>query len=589
MDQIVVFITLGIALVLFIWGKFRYDLVALAALFFLVVWDIIPAEDAFTGFAHPAVITVAAILIVSKALENSGIVNVIVQLMNRVGKNKFLQIGLLSLIVAVASAFMNNIGALAILMPVAIQLARKHKYSPSIILMPIAFASLLGGMNTLIGTPPNIIISTFRGQSNSAPFSMFDFSPVGIVITIAGLLFITLIGWKLIPKRKETEDGSNLFEINNYITEVRIVEESNLLGKNLNDVDEISDADLVLIGLVREERRVNISNYYGKLREGDILIIESDTEGLKTFIEASKCELVGDEKLYPKAEGSDDYVILEAIIQNHSTLVGETASSMRLRSRYEINLLALARQNQTLRKRIDKVTFQSGDVLLIQGHEDDISAKLELLGCLPLAERKLDISKPTRTIYALAIFIASILMVVFNILPVEIAFSIAAMAMVLIKILPVKNVYQNIDWPIIILLAAMIPVGEALETTGGAELISSQVIILSDSFPTWAILAFIMTVTMLLSNVINNAATAVMMAPIAIKIAEDLSFSTDPFLMAVAIGASAAFLTPIGHQSNTLVMSPGGYKFGDYWRMGLPISILIVAISIPMILMVWPL
>ncbi|MFZ6665506.1 SLC13 family permease [Peijinzhouia sedimentorum] len=589
MDQIVVFITLGIALVLFIWGKFRYDLVALAALFFLVVWNIIPAEDAFTGFAHPAVITVAAILIVSKALENSGIVNVIVQLMNRVGKNKFLQIGLLSLIVAVASAFMNNIGALAILMPVAIQLARKHKYSPSIILMPIAFASLLGGMNTLIGTPPNIIISTFRGQSNSAPFSMFDFSPVGIVITIAGLLFITLIGWKLIPKRKETEDGSNLFEINNYITEVRIVEESNLLEKNLNEIDEISDADLVLIGLVREERRVNISNYYGKLREGDILIIESDTEGLKTFIEASKCELVGDEKLYPKAEGSDDYVILEAIIQNHSTLVGETASSMRLRSRYEINLLALARQNQTLRKRIDKVTFQSGDVLLIQGREDDISAKLELLGCLPLAERKLDISKPTRTIYALAIFIASILMVVFNILPVEIAFSIAAMAMVLIKILPVKNVYQNIDWPIIILLAAMIPVGEALETTGGAELISSQVIILSDSFPTWAILAFIMTVTMLLSNVINNAATAVMMAPIAIKIAEDLSFSTDPFLMAVAIGASAAFLTPIGHQSNTLVMSPGGYKFGDYWRMGLPISILIVAISIPMILMVWPL
>ena len=589
MDQIVVFITLGIALVLFIWGKFRYDLVALAALFFLVVWDIIPAENAFTGFAHPAVITVAAILIVSKALENSGIVNVIVRLMNRVGENKFLQIGLLSLIVAVASAFMNNIGALAILMPVAIQLARKHKYSPSIILMPIAFASLLGGMNTLIGTPPNIIISTFRGQSLSEPFSMFDFSPVGIVITIAGLLFITSIGWKLIPKRKEGEDGSNLFEINNYITEVRIVDESDLLGKNLNEVDEISDADLVLIGLVREERRVNISNYYGKLREGDILIIESDTEGLKTFIEASKCELVGDEKLYPNAEGSDDYVILEAIIQNHSTLVGETASSMRLRSRYEINLLALARQNQTLRKRIDKVTFQSGDVLLIQGREEDMSAKMELLGCLPLAERKLDISKPTRTIYALAIFIASIAMVVFNILPVEIAFSIAAMAMVLIKILPVKNVYQNIDWPIIILLAAMIPVGEAFETTGGAELISSQVIILSDSFPTWAILAFIMTVTMLLSNVINNAATAVMMAPIAIKIAEDLSFSADPFLMAVAIGASAAFLTPIGHQSNTLVMSPGGYKFGDYWRMGLPISILIVAISIPMILMVWPL
>ncbi len=589
MDQIIVFITLGLALALFIWGKFRYDLVALAVLFFLVVWGIIPTESAFTGFAHPAVITVAAILVVSKALENSGIVNMIVQLMNRVGENKFSQIGVLSLIVAVASAFMNNIGALAILMPVAIQLARKYKYSPSIILMPVAFASLLGGMNTLIGTPPNIIISSFRAQSNSQPFSMFDFSPVGIVVTLSGILFITLVGWKLIPKRRESGDGSNLFEINNYITEVRIVEGSKLNGKRLKEIYEVSDADLVLIGLVRDERRVNISNYYGKLSKGDILIIESDTEGLKTFIEASNCELVGDEKLYPKAEGSEDYVILEAIIQNHSSLVGETASSMRLRSRYEINILALARQNITLRKRIDKVTFQSGDVLLIQGREEDISAKMELMGCLPLAERKFDISKPKRTIYALTIFITAILSVVFNILPVEIAFSIAAMAMVLIKILPLKNVYQNIDWPIIILLAAMIPVGEALETTGGAELISTQVISLGDSFPPWAILAFIMIVTMLLSNVINNAATTVMMAPIAIIIAKDLSFSPDPFLMAVAIGASAAFLTPIGHQSNTLVMSPGGYKFGDYWRMGLPISILVVAISIPMILVIWPL
>jgi len=589
MDQLIVFITIGISLVLFVWGKFRYDLIALGALLFLVVWNIIPAETAFTGFASPAVITVAAILVVSKALENSGIVNVIVRLMHRVGEKKIVQIGVLSIVVAIASAFMNNIGALAILMPVAIQLARKHKYSPSLILMPIAFASLLGGMNTMIGTPPNIIIASFRKQAGFEAFSMFDFSPVGLVVTAIGLVFITLIGWKLIPKRKEGDDGSNLFEINNYITELRVVEESKICGKNISEIYTISEADLILIGLVREERRVNISNFYGRLKANDILIIETDADGLKTFIDASNTELVGDEKLYPKAEGSDDYVIAEVIIQSNSTLVGETALSMRLRSRYEINLLALARQNRTLRKRIGKVTFKSGDVLLIQGREEDITAKMEMLGCLPLAERELDISKPRRTIFALGIFSASIALVVFNILPVAIAFTLAAMAMVLIKILPLKNVYQHIDWPIIILLGAMIPVGEAFETTGGANLISTQVVSLSENYPTWAILALLMVITMLLSNVINNAATAVLMAPIAIKIAEDLSFSIDPFLMAVAIGASAAFLTPIGHQSNTLVMSPGGYKFGDYWRMGLPISILIVAVSIPLILMVWPL
>ncbi|WP_114750687.1 SLC13 family permease [Pleomorphovibrio marinus] len=588
MEQNIVFVALGVALVLFVWGKPRYDLVAILILIFLVISGVVPPEEAFLGFGHPAVITVAAVLVVSKALESSGMVNIIVRLMDKVGKNLSLQVGVLSALVAIASGFMNNIGALAIMMPVAIQVARKNNYSPSSILMPIAFASLLGGMNTLIGTPPNIIISTFRAAELGGRFRMFDFGLVGIFSTLAGLVFISLVGWRLLPKRHPAGDEEDFFEIDNYLTEVRLLEGSKLIGKTVRDINYSKDYDIKVLGLIRHKQRIHAPGMRFGLKEEDILMLECQTEDLEKFTSENKVELVGEEVIKQAEEGDIEIEIMEGIVQENSPLIGKTAASMSLRTRYGVNLLALARSNKTIRERIDHVSFKSGDVLLLQGKSPDMSETFQVLGCYPLAKRGLDIGKPRRTILALGIFFLSILAVIMELLSVDVAFTFAAVLMVLSRVLPIKDLYTSIDWPVIVLLGAMIPVGEAFETSGAANSLTEQLLVLGGGFPLFVVLGGILLVTMLLSAVINNAATVLLMAPIGIKIAASLGVSADPFLMAVAIGGSAAFLTPIGHQSNTLVMSPGGYKFSDYLKLGFPLTILILLVVIPLLLLFWP-
>lgn len=589
MEQLIVFFTLTATLALFIWDKIRYDVVSLLALFVLVVLNIVPAEKAFLGFGHPAVITVAAVLVVSQALQNSGLVDVIARMLEKTGKNLTLQITILSGIVALASAFMNNIGALAILMPVAIHLARKSGNPPSYVLMPIAFASLLGGMLTLIGTPPNIIISTFRSRASGEPFSMFDFSLVGIFLVLAGLVFISLVGWRLLPKRKPQDpEVEDMFKIENYITEVRVEKDSKINGKAIWEIKGITKAEIVILGMVRQKERIHAPEPGTQLKTNDILMIEADTKEMKTFVDHGKVKLVGGKQFRKDAEGWQDITIQEAIIMENAPLIGETAVTLSMRTKYGINLLAVARRDKQIRQRIDHVRFKAGDVLLLQGRRININDAITTMHCLPLAKRGVSIGKPRRTVFALSVFVAAIALVVSGILPVQVAFSLAAIMMVMSNILPLKDVYNSVDWPVIVLLGAMIPVGEAFETTGAADLVTHHMLSIGQTFPVWATLAAIMVITIILSSVINNAATVVLMAPIGISIAQGLEASADPFLMAIAIGASSSFLTPIGHQSNTLVMGPGGYKFSDYWRMGLPLEIIVILISIPLILLFWP-
>jgi di/tricarboxylate transporter len=589
MDHHIVFGTLILVLVLFAWGRIRHDLVALIALCILVIAGTIDPENAFKGFGHPAVITVAAVLVIGKALEFSGVVDLLGKWVMKLGKNLLLQIFALSVLVAVASAFMNNVGALAIMMPVAIHMARKSGNPPSYILMPIAFASLLGGMTTLIGTPPNIIIATFRGDELGEPFGMFAFSPVGIVVAIVGIAFITLAGWRLIPERAAQKSDKELFDIDDYITEVEVVKDSKIKGKRISEIANASKAEVQILGLVRNKKRIHAPDPEETFQLKDIIIIETDAEELKTFIKDTGLKLTGGKKFRKDAEGSDKIAISEAIVMSDSSLIGNTAASLRMRSRFGINLLAVARRERKIRRRLDHVIFQTGDVLLLQGREHILHDAITSIGCLPLARRGLRLGYKTKVPLALGVFAVAIALVVAGLLPVQIAFTIAAIAMILTRILPLKELYKSIDWPVIILLGAMIPVGTALETSGGAERIAGVVLDLGNSMPPWAILAIILVVTMFLSDIINNAATVVLMAPVAIGVANGLGFSIDPFLMAVAVGGSCAFLTPIGHQSNTLVMGPGGYKFTDYWRMGLPLEVIIVAIGVPLIMWVWPL
>jgi len=588
MDQIIVFFTLLLALVLFSWGKYRHDIVALIALFILVIAGIVPKEHAFSGFAHPAVITVAAVLIISRALQDSGLIDVIASLLLKVGKKLVVQIIVLTIVVAVSSAFINNIGALAILMPVGLYLARKSGNAPSYLLMPLAFGSLLGGMTTLIGTPPNIIIATFRGDMTGEAFGMFDFSPVGIGVALAGIFFVSLIGWRFLPKRRGEASPEDLFKIDDYITEVKITKESKLNGKTIRDIQNLKDIDVKFLGLIRDNRRIHTPDPEEELKTHDILILEGETKELKAFVNNKKVKLVGGKPFRKDAEGAKDITTQEAVVTIESPLAGKSAANVSMRSKYGTNLLAVARQEKKIHQRIDKIHFKPGDVLLLQGRTKNIKEAVTSMGCLPLAERGLKIGQPHKIFLALGIFGASIASVVAGISPVQIAFPLAALFLVLTNVISFRNIYKSVDWPTIVLLGAMIPVGQALETTGGAQLIASKIMDVGTHFPLWATLAVVLVVTMFLSDLINNAATVVLMAPIGISIAQGLNVSLDPFLMAIAVGGSCAFLTPIGHQSNTLVMGPGGYKFSDYWRMGLPLEIIIVIVSIFLIPLFWP-
>jgi di/tricarboxylate transporter len=589
-DQLVVFSTLGLVLILFIWGRWRYDLVALFALLVVTIYGLVSPEAAFSGFGHPAVITVAAVLIVSKALFNSGMVDYIVSILGKVGENPKIQMAFLVLAVTVCSGFMNNIGALALFMPVAIKMARKGGYSPGMLLMPLAFGSLLGGLITQVGTPPNIIISIFRSETAAAaPFRMFDFMPVGAGVALAGVLFIILLGWKLIPRRKGQLSREELFEIDSYITELVVPKKSELTGKRMRDLEDATDGDVVVVGHVRNEQRFAAPSPYRTFKEGDQLTVKANAEDLQELLSVSGLKLVESGKLDTELLSADEIILMEATITRDSVMEGRTARSLYLRSRYGVNLIGLARQGGRLRKSPDTVSFRVGDVLLLQGPQDTIYDVMPALGLLPLVERGLRVGKPRRVLLGLIIFASALMLAALGLLPIQVAFTAAALAMAVTGLISLREIYESIDWPVIVLLGAMIPVSMALEASGGANLIADLVLQFSGSASVWITLTVILVGTMFLSDLVNNAAAAVLMAPIAINVAGGLGVSVDPFLMAVAIGASCAFLTPIGHQSNTLVMGPGGYHFGDYWRMGLPLELIIVVVAIPLLVYFWPL
>jgi di/tricarboxylate transporter len=588
LEQILVFGTLLLALVLFVSGWMRYDIVSLLALLIVSVTGIVPADRVFSGFGHPAVITVAAVLVLSRGLVNAGVVDFLARWMSRVGEQPTAQVGALTGVVTASSAFMNNIGALALLMPVAMRMARKAGRSPSLLLMPLAFGSLLGGMITAIGTPPNLIIATFRGQVKDAPFAMFDFTPVGIGVAVVGVLFITLIGWRLLPDRRGMS-REDLFRIEEYTTEVRVPEDSPLVGRVLRDMRTIIDADILVAALIRNNRRLPAPSSFEFIRAGDLLVIEASPDDIKDLVDATGVVLVGSKDLGEEMLRSNDITVMEAVIRPDSPIRGLTARGLNLRWRYGVNLLAVAREGQRLRDRLSGIRLEANDILLLQGRTETLYETMPLLGCLPLAERGLRIGRPRRLLLASGIFGAAVLISALGLLPIQVTFVAAAIVMVWWNLVPLREMYDSIDWPIIVLLGALIPVGEALETTGGAQLIADGLLSVGGQLPPVVTLIMVMVGTMFLSDVINNAAAAVLIAPIAISTAAGLGVNADPFLMAVAIGASCAFLTPIGHQSNTLVMGPGGYKFGDYWRMGLPLEIIIVVVSVPLLLLFWPL
>ena len=589
-EQVAVFSILIGIFVLFAWGRIRYDVVAFLGLILCVLIGLVPGQDAFSGFSHPATITVAVVLILSRGLANSGAVDLIVNHLMFTVKRVSLQVAILSGISAVFSTVINNVGALALLMPVGMESSAKAKRSPAVILMPMSFASILGGLVTLIGTPPNIIIANFRTNVKGEPFAMFDFSPVGGVVAVAGVAFIALVGWRMIPKKRRTRaTGDELIAIDDYITEIVVPKNSELIGVPIRELDQRAEKlDVEIVGMIRGKRRILAALRHEEINSGDILIVEAGPQELDKFVTDAKLELVIDSEKAALLR-SKDTTMMEAVVQSRSRMEGRTFTSLQLKKRYGIHLLGVSRQGTPIRKRLPQVRFRGGDVVLLQGDSESLSELVLSLGCLPLAKRRLNLGAGKKVGLAVGVFAAAIVAATMGLASLQIALSVAAITMVIFNIVPVRNVYEEIDWPVIVLLGAMIPVGRGLESTGGTQLIAESILGLGASLAPALILTLVLIVTMTLSDVMNNVATAVVMAPVAVSIAGQLGVNVDPFLMAVAVGASCAFLTPIGHQCNALILGPGGYRFGDYWRMGLPLEILIIAIGTPLILHFWPL
>ncbi len=548
---------LGLALLLFAWGRIRYDVVAVLALLAAVITGLVPADEAFLGFGHPAVITVAAVLILSRAIGQSGVVDLAARWLQRLSGKPTRHVLALTSVTAVMSAFMNNVGALALTLPVALKSAFDAARPPSQILMPMSFASLLGGLITLIGTPPNIIIANFRASHAGAPFGMFDFTPVGVCVALVGLLFIALIGWRLIPFRAEPQAQMDaLFHIEDYITEVRLPEESSFVGKRIIDLETLAQGNIAVVALVRREDRMLAPSGFLRLQADDILILEADTATLEKVIEDAGLGLVGEAEMTAENLRSERVGLLEVVVMPGARLEGRTARSLRLHSRFGLNLLGVAREGQAIAERLGNVRLLAGDVLLLQGEREAMPDAFTALGCLPLAERGIAIGRRSARPLTPLAFAVAIGLVAFGVLAPHVAFIGAVAFIVLTGEISLRALYEAVDWSIVVLLGALIPVGMALEATGGSAVIAAPILALDDHLPVWAVLALLMVVTMLLTDIMNNAATAVLMAPIGVTVAQGVGASADPFLMAVAIGASSTYLTPIGHQSNLLVMGP---------------------------------
>ena len=625
-DQIAISTIIFFTFILFTKSKLRYDIVSMIALFTLYSLDkllgnensnlVVEPNKIFNGFGHPAVITVALVLIISHAMKNSGIVDILSRQIRPLTRKKEIHIASLSGMIAFLSGFINNVGALALLLPVTLKTAWENKRSPSLLLMPVAFCSILGGMITMIGTPPNIIIAIIRQEQQKsiiekaktdpslntyidkyfsaedfAPssFGLFDFTPVGGIIALIGVLFVALIGWRLIPKSiQKSPKTQSLFSMDEYVTEIYVPKDSKLIGLTIQKANIVTGDKITIFRKIIHNKAENISQNE-IINETDSFLVMADSSELKSLMDEYKFELGKELKKRLEVIKTESARLTEVVITQDSPLVGRSREYLRRRSSNQIILLAVARQNKPIHKRLGNVKFMVGDVLLIQTEESYISDLISGLNLLPLAKRDISISNKNKAITASMTFLFAIVLSIFNILPTTIAFILAILIYIFTGLLPIRELYKSIDWPIIVLLGAMIPLSEALENTNTTKLIADQVVVLTNGLPSWFILALIMVITMCLSDIINNAATALIMGPISVGIALSIGVSIDPFLMSVAIGASCAFLTPIGHQCNALILGPGGYRFGDYWRLGLPLEILIVCIGTPLIMYFWPL
>ncbi|RTE86662.1 MULTISPECIES: SLC13 family permease [Gammaproteobacteria] len=686
-DQVSILVVLALTVVMFIWGKWRHDVVAVLSLSACTLLGLIPDTQVFIGFSHPAVVTVACVLVMSYSLQSTGAIDVVANKLSPKTGSPTRTIASLTLLAAIMSAFMNNVGAMALLMPVAIQLATRLGMAPGQVLMPVSFGAILGGMTTLIGTPPNLIVAGFRAEVADKGFGMFSFTPVGASIAVVGVIFLAAIGWRFVPVRQRSDADS--FDTGKYLTEVRVVSGGKAEGMTVWELDKALDSsDGQLLGMVRDGEKVFTPHWNKKLKAGDLMIIEAEPEKLSQMLSALGLRLLENVKpdrkgneatdlgevqslkaeqeapegldeseqevtsevakldvspvhaihktgfedhqepepikkaaskwfdrrvtvtsertlrglkvgmrdqnapqlnTEPRGSDSSEIVLVEMVVLPNARIIHNTAQELQLRSRYNLNLLAISRQGKQTVERLRRTRIAAGDVILLQGDPERLATFASSFGCVPLAERTIRVPSRKRAVLASVIMLLAIMGAALGIMPAALSFGGGVAAIMAFRLLPLRQVYESIDWSVVILLAALIPVAGAMQSTGAADWLANNMLTYIAQGHALIALGLLLILAMTLSDFMNNAATAAVMCPVALSAAGQLGVNPDAFLMAVAVGASCAFLTPIGHQNNTLILGPGGFRFGDYWRLGLPLELLVVLLSLILLPIVWPL
>jgi di/tricarboxylate transporter len=598
LDQFLLFALLASILGLLLSGRLRYDFVAFGGLLLAVLLGLVPEEEAFSGFSSPAVIIVALVLIASKAFENSGALSWFVRRIGAEVRSVGVHITLTSGIGAALSAVINNVAALALLMPIDIAAARKAGRPPAITLMPLAFATILGGMITLIGTPPNIIASSIRAERLGQPYAIFDFAPVGLAVAIVGLAFIALVGWRLVPKREDKT--AMLLNDASFKAEIVVPETASLIGRFVADLEEEAEAaDVILLGLLRGKQRVYATMRPIPVAPGDRLIIEGSTDGIAAFMKATGLEdrvdpsdvepKVTDDGEEPSKPERESPQIVEAVVPFDSSLPGHSARSLDMRRRFGATLIGIARGDILSNRQIRDRAVEAGDVLLLAGRRVALSTTINQFNLIPIS--RVDIARPRTFQIALVVglFVAALIAAGTGLLSFATGLAIAVAGYAAFGVVSARELYEQIDWSVIVMLACLLPIGSAFDSTGGTALIASGIAAINFGGSALTALIIVMVATMMLSDVLNNVATIVIMGPVGITLAETLGANPDAFLMSTAVAASCSFLTPIGHKNNTLIMGPASLRFGDYWRLGICLELIVLVVSIPILLVVWPL
>ncbi|MBS0360838.1 MAG: SLC13 family permease [Proteobacteria bacterium] len=586
-QQALAFGLVAVTIGLFIWGRFRYDLVSLAALFASVVIGVTPAKKAFDGFSNEVVVIIACALVVSAGFARSGVIEVLLRPLTPRLKTAATQVPVFAAVTALLSMATKNVGALAILMPIAIRTANQTKTSPSSLLMPMSFASLLGGLVTLVGTSPNIIVSQVRQDLFGKPFGMYDFAPVGLGLAALGVLFVSF-AYRLLPtSRAPAETMETALAGAPYMTEVEVPSEWPLEKRRIADLHTLGQGDVSVAVLIRGGRRQTTPHANRHVQPGDRLLLEGNQHALDQLISRAKLKLTRADRPAPKDEPSDEIRVVEAVVSPSSALVGQSAARLDLHNEHGLNLVAVSRSGYRLRQSLRSVRFRSGDVVILQGGERNLPTAFKALGLLPLAEREVRLGGIRRVLAPVAILAAAMISIAFHLAPIAICFFAAAVAMVAFGGLRMREAYAALDGPVLVLIGALIPVGEAIHSTGGADLVAGWLSQLLGPAPPLVSLVTIMALAMISAPFMHNAPTVLVFGPIAAGFAQRLHLNPDAFLMAVATGAASDFLTPIGHQCNTLVMAPGGYRFSDYPRLGAPLSIAVLVVGSLLISAIW--